>query len=99
MPTSPDKLSIAKASIQASTKGDEPLAHLLRNVADGMFGPEPKGVSIEHWLAMPQVKESIRENHLLLMKKRDARADIMKRDADVLRGLDDDKTKDKSNDG
>ena len=49
MPTSPDKLSIAKASIQASTKGDEPLAHLLRNVADGMFGPEPKGVSIEHW--------------------------------------------------
>lgn len=39
-----DKLSIAKASIQASTKGDEPLAHLLRNVAEGMFGPEPKGI-------------------------------------------------------
>jgi len=49
MPTEAEKLSIAKASIQASTKGDEPLAHLLRNVADGMFGPEPKGVSIEHW--------------------------------------------------
>lgn len=44
-----EKLSIAKASIQASTKGDEPLAHLLRNVADGMFGPEPKGISLEHW--------------------------------------------------
>lgn len=41
---SPNKLSIAKASIQASTKGDEPLAHLLRNVADGMFGEEPKGI-------------------------------------------------------
>jgi hypothetical protein len=49
MPTLPEKLSIAKASIQASTKGDEPLAHLLRNVADGMFGPELKGISIEHW--------------------------------------------------
>lgn len=46
---SPDKLSIAKASIQASTKGDEDLAHLLRNVAEEMFGPEPKGISIEHW--------------------------------------------------
>ncbi len=43
------KLSIAKASIQASTKGDEDLAHLLRNVAEGMFGEEPKGISIEHW--------------------------------------------------
>lgn len=46
---SPNKLSIAKASIQASTKGDEGLAHLLRNVAEGMFGPELKGISIEHW--------------------------------------------------
>lgn len=46
---SPNKLSIAQASIQASTKGDEPLAHLLRNVAEGMFDPEPKGISIEHW--------------------------------------------------
>lgn len=43
------KLSIAKASIDESTKGDEPLAHLLRNVAEGMFGEEPKGISIEHW--------------------------------------------------
>ncbi len=49
-----EKLSIAKASIQASTKGDEELAHLLRNVAEGMFGEQPKGISLEHFQLMTE---------------------------------------------
>ncbi|MGJ4857052.1 hypothetical protein ACN6KF_003036 [Labrys sp. La1] len=86
--TDPEKLSIAKASIQASTKGGEPLAHLLRNVADGMFGPEPKGVSIEHWDFITQTPD-LNANEVR-NRMAEARAEIMKRDADVLKALKDD---------
>lgn len=85
---SPDKLSIAKASIQASTKGDEPLAHLLRNVAEGMFGPVPKGISIEHW-ALINKASSVTPEQMADFKS-EALDLIMKEQAPVLRALKDD---------
>ncbi|WP_448953058.1 hypothetical protein [Labrys neptuniae] len=49
MPTDRDNLSAAKAWLERETAADPALGKLLAGVPEGLFGPEPKRVSLEHW--------------------------------------------------
>ncbi|WP_448950612.1 hypothetical protein [Labrys neptuniae] len=44
-----DELAIAKAWLERERAADPRLAELLSGVPEGLFGPEPKRVSLEHW--------------------------------------------------
>lgn len=45
----PSDLTIAKAWLERERADNAALADLLARVPDGLFGSEPKRVSIEHW--------------------------------------------------
>lgn len=49
MMPSPDALTIANAWLDRETQAYPALGKLLARVPQGLFGPEPKRVSIEHW--------------------------------------------------
>ncbi|WP_448952145.1 hypothetical protein [Labrys neptuniae] len=44
-----DELAIAKAWLERETAADAALGKLLAGVPEGLFGPEPKRISKEHF--------------------------------------------------